>query len=435
MWGGSVFGYTQWAIADQSNPGPSALHIQISSTHFYDMFYPGGAFSLESALFWAARSHGPQDTEPDLQALRMAYQDFPLTSVDDRAVGDVLFFNDWVTHHQRDNYWNAIDGENRASTLTAPVFLMAGWYDPFLPSQINDFLQIRATASAEVAQASRLVIGAWTHADTVILPEGLELENYRKSVLGPSIPWFDKHLKSLDDAESTAPVRIFVMGDNVWRDEQEWPLRRTQYNDYFLGARTMANSLEGDGQLTLASMQETQLFDQFNYDPRQPVPTAGGAMLGPRAGIALQNDIENRNDVLVYTAAPLTQNLEATGPVKVVLFVSTTVPNTDFTAKLVDVFPDGRAINVSDGILRRDYPGDAIHNPIEITIELWPISRVFKAGHQIRLEISSSNYPRYDRNPNTGGDIATEIQPVTALQTVYHDDQHPSRLILPVIPR
>jgi putative CocE/NonD family hydrolase len=163
------------------------------------------------------------------------------------------------------------------------------------------------------------------------------------------------------------------------------------------------------------------------------VPTHGGAILGPRAGAARQNEIETRSDVLVYTTSPLAQDLEATGPVRLILHVSTTVPNTDFTGKLVDVHPDGAAYNVSDGILRRAYRAD----PAEIALDLWPTSIVFLRGHRIRLEVSSSNFPRFDRNPNTGRDIATEARPVTAQQKIYHSRvmPSPSRLILPVVPR
>ena len=167
-------------------------------------------------------------------------------------------------------------------------------------------------------------------------------------------------------------------------------------------------------------------------ESRRPVPSRGGAMLGPRAGIALQNEVEARGDVLVYSTEPLERDLEATGPVSAVLYVSTTAPNTDFTVKLLDVHPDGKAYNISDGILRRAYAPQA--SPSEITIELWPTSMLFLRGHRIRIEVSSSNYPRYDRNPNTGGNIVTETMPVAATQTIYHGADAPSRIILPVIP-
>ena len=162
-------------------------------------------------------------------------------------------------------------------------------------------------------------------------------------------------------------------------------------------------------------------------------------MLGPRAGVTRQDEVEARLDVLVYTTPPLSEDLEVTGPIKLVLFVSTTAPNTDFTGKLVDVHPEGEAYNVSDGILRRRYPElsnpEGHNRPVKIEIDFWPTSFVFFKNHRIRLEVSSSNYPRYDRNPNTGHAIATETHPIVATQSVYHGPDSPSRLILPLVPR
>lgn len=431
MWGGSYFGYTQWVLASQVNPGPSALMIQIASTSFYEMFYPGGAFSLESALYWAVSSHGEQDIEPSPEALERGYNGYPLVEADDRAIGDIPFFNDWVSHPERDEYWREIDGEDRAKRLVASVLLMAGWYDPFLPSQLKDFIRIRREARSEVGSASRLIIGPWAHARTLTFPDGTTPRNYRFESLAPSVPWFDQHWWPSGSALQ-APVRIFVMGKNVWRDEQEWPLARTRYTPYYLRSAGNANSSSGDGVLTLTPPTSKEPPDTYVYDPRNPVPTAGGAMIGPRAGIALQNAIEERKDVLGYSTLPLEEDIEVTGPIKLVLYGSTTATHTDFTGKLVDVHPDGSAYNVSEGILRRKY--DQPDAPTEIEIDLWPTSMVFLKGHRIRLEVSSSNYPRFDRNPNTGRQIATETSPVVATQTIYHSTEIPSRLILPVIP-
>src|SRR3989454_257680 len=440
MWGGSYFGYTQWVLADQINPGPSSLMIQISSTNFHEMFYPGSAFSLESALYWAVGSHGDQDISPSLETLQRGYDGFPLVEADDRSSQDIPFFNDWVKHPGKDQYWAEIDGEERAKQLQAPVLLMAGWDDPFLPTQLKDFLQIRREALPEVATASRLIIGPWAHAYTVTFPGALSPRNYRLESLAPSVPWFDWHLRGLGAAtQGIRPVRIYVMGENVWREEEEWPLARTRYTSYYLVSGGKANSAAGDGVLSLSAPVFPTPSDTYTYDPRNPVPTAGGAMLGPRAGIALQNAIESRADVLVYTTPPLKDDLEITGPIKAIVFVSTTAPHTDFTAKLVDVHPDGLAYNVSDGVVRRSYQKNPVETtaiePTEIEVSLWPTSMVYLKGHRIRLEVSSSNFPRFDRNPNTGRPIATERHSIVATQTIYHNPEAVSRLILPVIPR
>jgi putative CocE/NonD family hydrolase len=435
MWGGSAFGHTQWAVSDRDMPGPKALLIQIASTSFREAFHPGNAFSLESALFWAARSHGKVDEDPTLEQLERGFAGFPLIEADDRAVGDVAFFNDWVRHTQDDDYWRRIDGRDRARTLKAPVLLMAGWYDPFLPTQLRDFETVRREAKPAVSAVSRLIVGPWTHADPVRFPDGTTAGDYRPASLAPTLPWFDHHLLGAPLDESlVAPVRIFVMGENKWRNEQEWPLSRARYTAYYLTGEGRANSASGDGRLSRDPPARAQ-SDSYSYDPRDPVPSRGGAMLGPRAGIALQNDVEARPDVLTYTSAALEGEMEITGPVRAVLHVATTAQNTDFAVKLVDVHPDGRAFNVSDGILRRSYAGPRGVKPVEIEVALWPTSMLFRQGHRIRVEVSSSNYPRYDRNPNTGRDIATETEPRTARQTLFHGAASPSRIILPIIPR
>lgn len=432
MWGGSAFGYTQWAVADQNNPGPQAYAIQIASSDFYRMFYPGGAFSLESAAYWAIRSHGAEDRDVSDEDLEKAVQHLPLLEADDVAIGDTDFFNDWVQNRERNAYWQAIDGTDRSKHLQAPVLLMAGWFDPFLPSQLDDFQTIVAHAKPAVAHESRLIIGPWKHADAVALPNSNEEYPYRSASITSSISWFDDRL-GVSAAPLTMPkVRIFVMGENRWRDEQEWPLARTHYTPFYLHSDGNANTLHGDGHLNKQPPVSAAAPDRFTYDPANPVPSAGGAMLSDRAGIRKQNAVEAREDVLVYTTSVLEEDVEVTGPVRAVLHVVTSAPSTDFTVKLLDVYPDGSAYNLSDGIVRQTYTPGAL---TKIEIELWPTSNVFFKGHQIRLEISSSNFPRYDRNLNTGesGAVATRMR--KAQQTVHHSKQHPSYVLLPVIPR
>jgi putative CocE/NonD family hydrolase len=438
MWGGSAFGYTEWVLADQESPGPSVLLIQIASTDFHAMFHPGGAFSLESALFWAVRSRGGEDVNPSFDDLERGFNRLPLIEADNRTVGQIPFFDDWVSHTTRDDYWQSIDGEDRARTLKAPVLLMAGWSDPFLPTQLRDFEEIKRYANPKVARGTRLIIGPWTHADPIHYPDGSDGGSYRLASLEPTIAWFDHYLRG-ESLESRwhAAVRLFVQGENKWRDEQEWPLKRTIYTPYYLSSQGHANAALGDGKLSTAPPSKPEPSDKYRYDPMSPTPTRGGAMLGPRAGMHQQNEVEARSDVLVYTTDPLQDDLEVTGQIKAELFVSTSAPSTDFTVKLVDVYPNEQAYNVSDGILRRNYGNGENHSnqPTKIDIEIWPTSILFRKGHRIRVEISSSNFPRYDRNPNTGRTIATENISITANQTVFHSPGVASRILLPVIPR
>jgi putative CocE/NonD family hydrolase len=226
------------------------------------------------------------------------------------------------------------------------------------------------------------------------------------------------------------------MGINQWRDEQEWPLARARSVKLYLRSTGHAHGQSEDGRLAPEPPAAGEPADVFDYDPNDPVPTRGGAMLGPGAGVARQNDIETRADVLVYSGPPLETDMEVTGGVSVRLHVSTSAPSTDFTAKLVDVHPDGAAYNVTDGILRRRYlpasdPPRA--QPTSIEVDLGPTSIVFRRGHRIRIEISSSNFPRFDRNPNTGDAAATAVKSVRATQALHHDAGAESYVLLPVV--
>jgi len=239
------------------------------------------------------------------------------------------------------------------------------------------------------------------------------------------------------------PVRIFVMGDNVWRDENEWPLARTKYTPYYFHSEGQANTRSGDGVLsTEAPGGETA--DNYLYDPRNPVPTQAGM------GRAIehvfeahdQGVVEDRTDVLVYTTPVLKSDVEVTGPVVIKLFAASSAVDTDFTGKLVDVWPDGKVYNIVDGIVRARYR-NSVSSPeliqpdriYEYTIDLRYTSIVFKAGHRIRVEISSSNFARWDRNLNTGGRIGQDAGIKVALQTIYHEMKSPSHILLPIIPK
>ncbi len=421
MWGGSAFGHTQWAVADQL--APDALFIQIASTNFRKMFYPGNAFSFESALYWAIRSRGQEDRDVDIASLEKGIQSLPVIQADDVAIGDTDFYNDWLTNKDNDDFWERIDGVKRTETLQAPVLLMGGWFDPFLPTQIEDFKNIINNAKGKVASETRLIIGPWGHALSLQIPKTLKKFPYRKASLAPSIPWFDHQLGLTEQSLLMPRIRLFVMGINEWRDENEWPLTRTEYTPFYL---------HDMGRLNDELSEENVEPDQFDYDPLNPVPSAGGAMLGIRAGIRAQNDIETRDDVIVYSTYPLSKPIEVTGHIRAVLYVSTDAVSTDFTAKLVDVYPDGTAYNLSDGIIRRNFDPSS-NEPVKIEIELWPTSNVFLKGHKIRLEVSSSNFPRYDRNPNTGEDIIKAEKTISAHQMIFHSKKYPSHLVLPII--
>jgi putative CocE/NonD family hydrolase len=302
---------------------------------------------------------------------------------------------------------------------------------------------------SETARAAqKLLIGPWAHLFPYTSPTSTGTGDID---FGPAalidlhevqLRWFDHWLKGIDTGIlDEPPVKIFVMGENRWRDEREWPLARTRYTPYYFHSRGRANTGSGDGALNPQAPSD-EPPDAFVYDPADPVPTRGGNTLILAMGVQDQRQVEERSDVLVYTSAAMTAPLEVTGPIAVILFAASSAPDTDFTAKLVDVRPDGYAQNLADGILRARYrnsreaptpltPGEVSR----FTIDLWATSHVFLPGHRIRVEISSSNFPRFDRNLNTGEDQATGTRWQTARQTVFHDPRYPSHVLLPVIPR
>jgi putative CocE/NonD family hydrolase len=255
--------------------------------------------------------------------------------------------------------------------------------------------------------------------------------------------WFGYWLQDqATGVEDWPPVKLFVMGENRWRDEQQWPLARTQWTPWYLHSQGHARTKRGDGRLD-PSPPADEPIDTYTYDPEDPVPTTGGNnLVGAPIGPFDQAEVEERDDVLVYSSEPLSEPMEVTGPIKARLFVSTSAVDTDFTAKLVDVDPEGKAWNICDGIARLRYrdsdtdlrlatPGEVY----ELEIDLGVTSNLFLTGHRLRLEVSSSNFPRFDRNLNTAGEPGTESAGVVAQQTVWHDAVRPSQLILPIIPR
>jgi putative CocE/NonD family hydrolase len=256
--------------------------------------------------------------------------------------------------------------------------------------------------------------------------------------------WYDYLMKGVDNGVGREkPVKIFVMGKNVWREEDDWPLARAKSTRYYLRSGGRANTLSGDGTLTTVAAQ-SEPTDRFVYDPADPAPTLGGQLCcdavhlppGPRD----QRPVEARTDVLVYTTPPFKQDFEVTGPVTLELYAGSSAVDTDFTGKLVDVWPDGFAQNLTEGILRARYRNSQekpeFLNPGEvykITIDLWATSNVFLAGHRLRLEVSSSNFPRFDRNLNTGEEQSSTVRIAKAENTIYHDRERASALIVPVV--
>lgn len=357
------------------------------------------------------------------------------------------YFLDWLAHPSFDDYWSRWSIEDHYSDIQVPALTITAWYDIFQSGALRNYEGMKAHAGNEAARnGQRLIIAIGGHAGSGRkigeIDFGPATESYSEdeSVL----TWYDHLFKGIQNQWATSkPVRIFVMGKNAWREEDAWPLTDAKTTKYYLHSSGQANSTSGDGKLSLNTPQ-SEKADAFLYNPLDPVPTVGGPLCcedsyfsgGPRD----QRSVEKRQDILIYNTEPFLKDTEITGQIGLDLYATSSAVDTDFTAKLVDVWPNGYAQNLTEGILRARYrDSQAAPSPLvpgnvyKLHIDLSSTGNVFQKGHVLRLEISSSNFPRFDRNLNTGEDQARNSQSVKAKNTVLHDAEHPSVLLLPVV--
>jgi putative CocE/NonD family hydrolase len=472
MWGGSYMGFTQWQAAMRGAPALRAIAPVMSSADPYAAPWrsPGGALSQDAVLTWGTLSalrnlrrdladgHGdPADVQVLLSGLsdpRLLHD--PLPVADRGALTCCLpWLGQVLNHPERDTFWQEIAAIDHCGSITVPALHIGGWYDVFIGETVRSYTMMRRHGgSAAARDGQRLLIGPWCHADGTDLgtfPDrsyGLAGSIKATDITGAHLRFFNHWVRGrVDTPDDAHRVRIFVMGIDQWRDEVDWPLPDTRYTDLFLAGSGHANTGTGDGVLTRDAVS-VEAADTFLYNPLRPVPTLGGTVLaaasGAYPGPADQSAVETREDVLCFTTAVLDHPVEVTGHVTLLLHVSSSAPDTDFTGKLVDVHPDGKAILLCEGIQRARYR-NSLTDPAplepgrvyELSIDLCVTSNVFLPGHRIRLEVSSSNFPRYDRNTNTGRTIATDSEDdlVVAVNRVHHGPAHPSRLVLPLIER
>ena len=470
MCGASYVGATQWLAAIARPPHLAAIAPNVTASNYHNGWtYQGGAFELGFNISWTLNqltlaNFSAQAAARDIPAGRRsellqavdemdaAFRHRPLQDFPHLQDGLADYFYDWLAHPTFDDYWKRLCIEEQHSQVAAPALNIGGWYDIFLGGTIRNYLGMRQSgATAAARQGQRLLIGPWAHSSRGGSMAGQHYFGVAADAAALGLDeihlrWFahwlnDEHNGLLDEP----PVKLFVMGDNVWRDEQEWPLARARETRYYLHSGGGANTRRGDGALSPEAPGD-EPPDVFLYNPANPAPTQGGALCcNPyfaASGAFDQGAIEDRPDVLVYSTPPLAHSVEVTGPISVTLWAASSAPDTDFTAKLVDVCEDGCARNLTDGIIRARYR-DSMSAPTLLepgrpycySIDLWATSNVFAAGHRIRLEISSSNFPRFDRNGNTGGDLAAETELRPARQTILHDAAHPSCVTLPIVPR
>jgi len=447
--GGSYLGLVQWLAAPLRSQYLKTMVPRVITSNFYDSpNYSGGAFQLALNMLWGFRQLGRTNQNIEHYNWPELFRTLPLITADEAAGRKITFWKDWVRHPSYGDYWKEVSIEEKYEQINVPALIMGGWYDLYSKQAfVNYNGMVQRGGTEEARKGTKMIMGAWPHplsASTITGEVDFGADS-KYDLEGMELRWFDYWLKGIDNGiMNEAPIKLFIMGANYWRDEYEWPLARTQYVNYYFHSSGRANSLSGNGTLS-TTLPEDEPPDRYIYNPDNPVPTLGGNNCCSPDIVAWgaydQRPAEQRNDVLVYTTPVIQCDIEVTGPIVVKLYASSSTPDTDFTAKLVDVFPDGYAMNLCDGIIRARYresfeeaklmkPGTVY----EFTIDCWVTGNVFKAGHRIRVEISSSNFPRFDRNPNTGHEFGMDSELSIAEQKVYHNRNYPSHIILPVIP-
>jgi|KBSMisStandDraft_5_1062788.scaffolds.fasta_scaffold00166_26 putative CocE/NonD family hydrolase len=462
MIGASYVGATQMLAAIGTPPHLAGIAPSVTASNYHDGWtYQSGAFEQWFDQNWTTQLARntldrliDQNTDARVGGPTLPLQNYPVFNfgqlpTDAQLTASIApYYGDWLAHPDYDDYWKQWSIEENFSKIAVPMLQVGGWYDIFSMGTLRNYMGVKAHGATEAARSQQhLLMQIGGHAgfgrrigDVDFGPHALE-NPYTDVILD----WYDYLFKDVRNQFSTDKrVKIFVMGANEYRLEDDWPPPQAHAVNYFLHSGGKANSLRGDGFLSTTT-PKSEPADSFLYDPANPVPTIGGPLCcaenllepGPRD----QRSVENRDDVLIYSMGPLGEDLEVSGPVTMTLFVKSSTVDTDFTGKLVDVAPDGFAEDVAEGILRMRYRNSQEHaalmNPGEtyrITVDLWSTSNVFLRGHTLRLEISSSNFPRFDRNLNTGEEIKAARRLVSAKNMILHDAQHPSALVLPIMP-
>jgi putative CocE/NonD family hydrolase len=442
--GGSYLGRVQWQAAVEQPPSLKAMVALVPpSDPFVET--PTGLPS-PMHLCWTHYTSGRQVQLMEAVDWEQVYTHLPLLTMDEAAGrGPMPRWRDDVTHAELDDYWRRICYQDKFDQLTVPTLHISGWYDDEQIGTPLNFAGMTTHAqTAEARAAQRLLMGPWGHAVNRDSKLG-EVDFGSGAIIdlrGEQLAWFDRWLKGIGVEEPITPARIFIMGENAWRDEREWPLARTVWTRYHLRGEGRANSRFGDGALSTDAPGAEETADTYRYDPARPTPFITEATSSQIGGPDDYAAVQRRDDTLVYQTPPLTTDMEVTGPVKVELYGASTAVDTDFMAMLLDVWPSGFAQRLCDGMVRARFRAGmdrpSLIQPGKVyryAIDCWNTAHVFRAGHRVALQISSAAFPKYDRNLNTGAQLGVTSEMAVAEQTIHHDAARPSAVILPIIPR
>jgi putative CocE/NonD family hydrolase len=471
-YGCSYVGDTQLMAAKSLHPAYAAMIPQSAASswpHRGFLHSAGGAIDLSISLSWFASSGSklrylpPPGTSSEMLA---KHGDFfsilpnvpfdvsrevwglPLIDILDRAGVPPTDWKNVLTHGPDDPWWVRLGYFTDKDRFDTPALQIESWFDTGVAVSLDQFNFLRTHSVSQRARDNQFMIVSPTlhclseEATASTIVGRRNMGDPRRDFWRIYLDWFDFWLRAVDNRVTSMPkLQYYLMGKNEWRSADAWPIPGTEFTRFFLHSGGRANSRFGDGVLSLVA-PGAEPADSYTYDPAIPVPSRGLACcMGLPRGALDQSEVEARADVLVYTTEPLEQGIEVTGPISLELHASSSARDTDFTAKLVDVFPDGTAFNVQEGILRARYrdgwskrvwmqPGQVVRLPISLEAT----GHYFAKGHRIRLEVSSSNFPRFDRNLNTGGNNYDETAWVVARNTVHHSSRYPSYLLLPIVP-
>ncbi len=413
--GGSYVGYTQWAIADQLD----AMTPILTSANMYDLLYPSGIFSLATAFNWGLVVNSRTGVDIKSEKIRKSYSILPLSVADDSTAKQNDFTDDWLAHQYEDAYWGAM---NHRSAEICPMYAVAGWYDIFLPAQIRDFIEQGARRHPD----SRLVIGPYAHGKVAV---ELDFEDKEKLYFNNDILGYFLS-KQLGNGDAVTPkiypqkmFSLFIMQRNEWIDCDHWPPEKSTATPFYFSS---------NGAITPQVDNVDNMFE-YDYDPSDPFQSIGGTFLGVGVGPAFQNPNIVRKDQAVFEGEPLDKPLVLLGPVDATIYVSTDAPCTDFFISLQDVDADGKILNIQEGGKTVYSDETATPRPQKVDVSVWAAGYQVDAGHKIRVVVTSSLFPRYNRNLNSGEPIFEAQNPRVAHQKVYFGKKYPSHIRLPVL--
>jgi putative CocE/NonD family hydrolase len=440
--GGSYNGRIQWLTAITQPPHLVTMIALVTPSDPFVEFPTGVPLPLEISWYHLTAGHLMQNMDA-VDWAKLQWH-LPLYDMDEAAGRPSKKWKEEIDHAQLGPYWEPLRYQDKYDRVNLPVLHISGWYDDEQVGTPLNFIAMTAKSRPEAVRAGqKLVMGPWPHAVNSVSKLG-EVDfgpTAKIDMDGLWLRWFDYWLKGVDNGTmKEAPVRIFVMGSNSWTDENEWPIARTQYTKYFLHSGSRANSFYGDGKLS-TNPPSKERADTYNYDPADPTPFVTDPTFAQIGGPDDYRPIERRDDVLVYTSQPVGEDAVVCGPVRAEIHATSSAKDTDFMVKLLDVWPNGFAERLTDGMVRARFrqgmdkpeliePGKVyVYN-----VDLWNTCQAFLKGHRIRVEIASSAFPKYDRNPNTGEALGKSTRMQTAEQKIFHDDEHSSFILLPIVP-